>query len=352
VFVEALVDNISLHVFEEALVKLRTSLAESKEDPNEDFQSTKDWLTIRKRSQVEIPALNPMELASFCRTMWSRSSKIFRGNIRSFDQPKDAVGEKDAVTAAWDSFRAISNIKKIWILFRTSNTGLDRNSNLSEKEQQLVLNIIPAACPKVQEFTFFSISNLLPLSFLAHFQDLRLLRFSGYSKSSPEETLSILKSLNNLETIIIYRYPETYPKDNTIDTSSVHSYLSFAPEVLENMQPLKSTHFSHMTSRIPSDHITLPMIHALRPHVESLRSLRIFTDFAVDGDVLLALLDFVASTELKHLCLSMRIPRQFEKLDVQKYLPSTLSRKEVKLANPRGPNPRDLLDLGVNNFTI
>jgi hypothetical protein len=347
-----LVDNISLHVFEEALVKLRNSLAESNEDPTEDFQSTKDWLTIRKPSQVEIPVSNPVRLASFCRTMWSGSSKIIRGNTRSFHQTKDTVGEKDAVTAAWDSFRAISNIRKIWILFRSSNTGSDRNSNLLEKEQQLVLNMIPAACPKMQEFTFFSISNLLPLSFLAHFQDLRLLRFSGYSKSSPEETLSILKSLNNLEAIIIYRYPEMYPKDNTIDTSSVHSYISFAPEVLENLQPLKSIHFSHMTSRIPSDHITVPMIQALRPHAESLRSLRIFTDFAVDGDVLLALLDFVASTKLKHLCLSMRIPRRFEKLDVQKYLPSTLSRKEVKLANPRGPNPGDLLEFGVNNFTI
>jgi hypothetical protein len=194
------------------------------------------------------------------------------------------------------------------------------------------------------------ISNLS--SFLAHFEDLRLLRFSGYSKSSPEETLSTLKSLNKLETIIIYRYPEMYPKQNGIDISSLHSYLSFTPEVLENLQPLKSIHFSHMTSRISSDHITVPMIHALRPHAESLRSLRIFTDFAVDGDVLLALLDFVASTKLKHLCLSMRIPRRFEKLDVQKYLPITVSRKEVKLSHPRGPAPRDLLDFGVNNFTI
>jgi hypothetical protein len=343
-----LVDNISLHVFEEALVKIRESLTESKEDPTEEFQATKDWLTIRRPSQVEIPVSNPVGLASFCRTIWSGSSKIICGNIRSFHQTKDTVGEKDAVTAAWNSFRAISNIRKIWILFRSSNTGPDRNSNLLEKEQQLVLNMIPAACPKVKEFTFFSISNLLPLSFLAHFQDLRLLRFSGYSKSSPEETLSILKSLNNLETIIIYRYPETYPQDNTIRTS-VHSHLSFAPEVLENMQPLKSIHFSHMTSRIPSNHITVPMIHALRTHAESLRSLRVFTDFAVDEDVLLALLDFVASTKLKHLCLSMRIPRRFEKLDVQKYLPSTLLRKEVKLAYPRGPNPRDLLDFGVNN---
>jgi hypothetical protein len=149
-----LVDNISLHVFEEALVKLRKSLAESKEDPTEDFQSTKDWLTIRKPSQVEIFAFDSVGLAPFCRTMWSGSSKIIRANIRSFHQPKDTVGEKDAVTAAWDFFRAISNIRKIWILFRSSNTGSDRNSNLLEKEQQLVLNMIPAACPKMQEFTF------------------------------------------------------------------------------------------------------------------------------------------------------------------------------------------------------
>jgi hypothetical protein len=284
--------------------------------------------------------------------MWSRNSKIIRGNTRSSHQTKTTVEEKDAVTAAWDSFRAINNVRKIWILFRSSNTWPNTNSNLLEKEQQLILNMIPAACPKMQEFTFFSISDLLPLSFLAHFEDLRLLRFSGYSKSSPKETLSILKSLNNLETIIIYRYPDVYPKDNAIDISSLHSYLSFAPEVLENLQPLKSIHFCHMTSRIPSDHITVPMIHALRPHAESLRSLRISTDFAVDGDVLLALLDFVASTKLKYLCLSMRIPRRFEKLDVQKYLPSTLLRKEVKLTNPRGPNPRDLLDFGLNNFTI
>jgi hypothetical protein len=343
-----LVDNISLNVFEEALFKLRESLAESKEDPAEDFQSTKDWLTIRKPSPVEIPTSNPVGLASVCRTVWSGSSKIIRGNIRSFHQTKDTVEERDAVTAAWGSFRAIGNIRKIWIIFRSSNAGADRNSDLLEKEQQLVLNMIPAACPKVQEFSFFSISNLLTLSFLAHFQDLRLLRFSGYSKSSPEETLSILKSLSNLETIMIYRYPETHPGGNAVDPS-VHSHLSFAPKVLENMQPLKSILFSHMTFRIPSDHIAVPMIHALRPHAESLRSLRIYTDSAVDEDVLLALLDFVAGTKLKHLCLSMRIPGRFEKLDVQKYLPSTLSRKEVKLDYPRGPNPRDLLDFGVNN---
>jgi hypothetical protein len=340
------VDNISLHVFEEALVRLRESLAESKEDTPEDFQSTKDWLTVRKPSPVEIPASNPVGLTSFCRTLWSRSSKIIRGNKRSFHQTKETVGGKDAVTVAWDSFQAISNIRKIWILFRSSRTVPDGNSNLLEKEQQLVLNMIAAACPKVQEFTFFSISNLLPLSFLAHFQDLRLLRFSGYSKSSPEETLSILKSLKNLETIILYR--ETYPRDRPID-ASVHSHLAFAPEVLENMQPLRSIQFSHMSYRIPSNHITVPMIHALRRHAESLRSLRIFTEFAVDEDILLALLDFVAGTKLKHLCLRMRIPGRFEKLDVQKYLPSTLSRKKVKLAYPRGPNRGDLLDFGVNN---
>ena len=145
-----------------------------------------------------------------------------------------------------------------------------------------------------------------------------------------------------------------YDGDNAIDASSLRSHLSLTPKVLENLHPLKSFQVSHMTSRIPSYHITVPMINALRPHAESLRSLQIQSDFAVDGDVLMALLDFIASTKLRRLRLRLRIPARFEKLETHKYLPETLWPRDVMLSgdlhlNPHVPLPVDVLDFGVND---
>jgi hypothetical protein len=96
------------------------------------------------------------------------------------------------------------------------------------------------------------------------------------------------------------------------------------------------------------------MFNALRHHAESLQSLQIQSDFLVSGDVFMALLDFISSTKLKRLRLRLRIPARFEKFDVLKYLPNTVSSREVRLSGDlhvtfHDPLLKDVLHFGVND---
>jgi len=197
--------------------------------------------------------------------------------------------------------------------------------------------MIAAACKELTHFTFFS--SLLPLGPLRNMHNLRLLRFSGYSASSPEETLDIFCSLKYIDTLILFRYPEFYDKDHAIETSELPSHISVTPKVVEKMNPLKSFKISHMTSRVPSFHFTLPMIKALKPHLESLITLNISSDCPINGELFEELLTFIASSRIKDLELQFHVPGQkYEHWDLKAFFPKSVTYKKwsfTKLSRPR-----------------
>lgn len=198
-------------------------------------------------------------------------------------------------------------------------------------EQELLLDIIATACQQVQDFTVFS--ELVSLDYLGHFQDLRSLRFSGYSKSSQEETLNILQSLKKLDTLIIYRYPESYDADNNIVTLKLPDYLSITPEVVASMNPLKHIQISHMSSFLPCLHISVPLFQALRHHLSTLRIFQLSSDYALTADVVEELLSLLADSKITDLRIRVKIPKRFEIQDPMGFFPKTCKNGEASTRN-------------------
>ena len=296
------VQNISLHVFMESLSSMTRFRPTCQIAENHAQPQTAEWWEAKYAEQFKPPGAPLAQLFSFIEAAMSKMSN-------AFGFPTKGRLDNNPICSTWNALTSIGELKKIWIVLK-DETGAEYPKY--DIEQQLVLNMVAAACPKMQEFTGFS--NLLPLDYLQNFHDLRLLRFSGYSKSTAEETLGILRGFNKLDSIIVYRYPEHYDKDYAIFTSKLPLHLSFTPDVLSKVRPLKRFEISHMTSRVPSQHITVPILRALRDHKESLRTLSLHSDLPVDGEYLQELLNFINSSDLSNLSLQFTIPKKLESL--------------------------------------
>ncbi|KAG0646342.1 hypothetical protein D0Z07_8423 [Hyphodiscus hymeniophilus] len=293
------VSSITLHVNIESLSSMKSYRTQFVTAQDFAQSHTPEWWEANYTQNFEThkpPKLQPL---SFRTVAMSAIPKIISSRF-----PRKIAANTNPIASTWNALRAVGELRSIWILLKDQT---DPECPKYDIEQQLVLDMVAAACPKMQAFTVFS--NLLPLAYLRNFDDLRLLRFSGYSKATPDEILDILQSLKHLDSIIICRYPEYYDKDYGIATSGLSQYLSLTPAVLSKVSPLKRFEISHMTSRVPSEHITVPILKALRAHEKSLRSLSIHSDLPVDGEYLEELLSFILSSALLSLCLQLTIPK-------------------------------------------
>jgi hypothetical protein len=259
---------------------------------------TAEWWEIQYQEQFDAPEPSVAQPFSFRKAAKSKLSKA-----NPFPRKTKIV--TSPIASTWNALTAIPELKKLWISLNDQSGAPVPRYDI---EQQLVLDMTAAACSKIQEFTGFS--NLLPLSYLRNFHDIRLLRFSGYSKSTPQETSDILRSLKHLDTIIIYRYPEYYDRDQAIITSELPRYLSFTPDVLERVQVLKRFEISHMTPRVPSQHVNIPILRALRAHKKSLRDLSIHSSYPVGEEYLEELLSFIQYSNLSSLSLQLDVPKK------------------------------------------
>ena len=124
-------------------------------------------------------------------------------------------------------------------------------------------------------------TNIITLQCLDGFRSLTSLSWSGYSWSSPQETLSVLDSLPSLDTVHL-RSSESGrgvgrrgpPRERQC---------SFTPDVLRGLRPLKAFGISHSKPNLPSDFLTSAMLQALSTHRESLDNLTIICYAPVDG---------------------------------------------------------------------
>ncbi|OCK75569.1 hypothetical protein K432DRAFT_397153 [Lepidopterella palustris CBS 459.81] len=225
------------------------------------------------------------------------------------------------ISQIWASLQSMPNVQSCWI-------NLNHKDAKMQPLHALLLSMVSVAFPKLRSFSFFS--HLISLDFLAHFRSLRLLRFTGYSLSTPEDLLVVLRSLESLDSISLYRYPEYYDRDYANSSPQVlDAHLSLTPDVITNMRPLKSLEISHMSSSLSSAYLTIPMLRAWRSHHRSLRSLRIGTDERLSKDVVTELLGFIAQTEITRL--QLRSQGDLKPIDISKHVPRTVRFCEVAL---------------------
>lgn len=233
-----------------------------------------------------------------------------------------------SIAAISEAFGMLSDLDKVWL-----NLGSSSRSSLAQKyrgnwsvEHQLYLEMISANCQSLREFTFFS--KLIPLSFLRNLSNIRMLRFDGYSLSSPEETTSILSNLRHLKSLCLYRYPEHYDRDYSASFELYSNHISFTPECLAAMSPLISFEIRHLSSRVESHFLTMAMINTLQKHhSHSLRQLWIHTDGVVDDDMFRALLRLVkASSRLTSLLLVIGTTSVINEQELVNYLPNAVKK--------------------------
>jgi hypothetical protein len=74
----------------------------------------------------------------------------------------------------------------------------------------MIFEMISFACPSIQGLIIIDSSNLLRLSFLANFHNLKHLCFSGKSETSKNDMLPILRSLEHFNSLTRMQDPELY----------------------------------------------------------------------------------------------------------------------------------------------
>ncbi|KAF2815124.1 uncharacterized protein BDZ99DRAFT_190852 [Mytilinidion resinicola] len=252
--------------------------------------------------------------------MAPRENKILR-QARQFGKmlfPKTKPPpDEDLIEEIWTALVRMPNVRYCWVNLAHRDVRMDPLT-------RIFLEMISNAFPRMSTFSFFS--HLHDIEFLRNFQHLRFLRFTGRSTSTPDELLEIFLSLKSLDSLSLYRYPETYDHDHGIRPDGV---LSLTESVVARMRPLTSLEISHMSSRLPSAFLTLPMLEAWKAHLPSLRVLKIGTDERLGATVITELLDVIAQSRLTKL--QIRSQGDKKPLDISSYLPSSLKQCDAAL---------------------
>ncbi|KAI9820296.1 MAG: hypothetical protein M1827_005918 [Pycnora praestabilis] len=189
--------------------------------------------------------------------------------------------------------------------------------------------------PKLRNLTFYV--DQLPLTFLSSLKSLQSLRFTGYSTSPPAETLKALQMLPQLKEIELFGPPPGLKFQQRAGYTGVRRGLSFIPEVLEGVRPLKS--FTICELRDPFSETTIffveGMLLSLREsHSSSLQTLRISLDFVPTKTSLRALFCLLSScTSLRHL----EIGGPGLDADVLDYLPRSLQTLYISITKTLDP---------------
>jgi len=260
------------------------------------------------------PALDSSDLSLLSPAPHSTLPRLFQHAKTTYSKPEITLPRcKSAVACTWEAMTSMPNIRRVWLSLSRRHI---RCSDLRtfDVEQRLILSMISAAWPFLHQLTF--VANLVPLGFLSNFRSLRSLRWTGYSLSTPAETLEILNGMGALEEMSLYRYSDNYKNEYYVTTALLEDHISLTPEVLSQLRPLKSFEITHMALRARSSHLTAPMLGALAMrHKHSLRKLRLSSDRLVEGPVMEELVSFVEEANLKSLQLSLTVPTAFKTLD-------------------------------------
>ncbi|KAF2098156.1 hypothetical protein NA57DRAFT_57321 [Rhizodiscina lignyota] len=197
-----------------------------------------------------------------------------------------------------------------------------------QAEQELLARIVSICCTDLEGF---AIDNaLLHLDFLPRLQQLQHFEFSGFSKTSSNELLSILQSLPRLSSIRIFFAANTTP----MWYGQPHS-MSFCPEVLAGLKPLRKFSICTISSeRSKHTFLTAPMLRALRLHTESLEELNLESNFEINQEVAQELESLVTESSLSRLTLWLVVNDASKKRDLERLSELDIKDSKVSLLYP------------------
>lgn len=228
-------------------------------------------------------------------------------------------------------FSSFPHLHSFWL--NTSNCASIRNPS----QKGLILNDFLLAFAKSTPFlqNLWSFTHLTHLDYLTHLRNLRSLTWTGYSLSSPQDTLRILGDLPYLDSMSLFRHPEVHDKDYDIVTAELYRYQSFTADVLRGMRPLKSFEITHLSSTVNSDLLTKDMMDALLTrHNETLIEIRVESDRLIDQGTFTALLKVISGSRLKKLRLICTILEQGGGFQIEDFIAPSVRQPEIKLFRP------------------
>lgn len=155
----------------------------------------------------------------------------------------------------------------------------------------------------LRSLTFYV--DQVPLEFLSSLQALQSLRFTGFSLSSPADTMKALEKLTKLEEVNLFGPPpglSFQQRRGYVGPKTMHSMTA---DVVRGLAPLKSFTICEIRdplSEVGAHFVESSMLAALsQTHGRSLRSLRISTDFLPSADSRDGLALLLSSSRLQHI---------------------------------------------------
>lgn len=308
------VKAIHIDAPDSTLQDLSCSFTANMWEPNGDPKLERIWteyLSLRRTSSPR----PPHRRESVVLGAWSRLKTL---KLPSTKSKKRRVGE-DPFTLLLQAFGAISHLRRLRLGVGAMPFDYVPFGHLNA-EQELLANIVSIRCGQLEEFVMGN--ALLRLDFLTRFQQLQHFAFAGYSKTSPDTLLSILKGLPQLNSIRIFF---------TASTESMwlgqDGVMSFTPEVLAGLNPLKKFGICTINSERSRDSfLAAPMLCALRTaHAASLKRLDLESNFAVNEEVSEEIKTVVAESSLSWLGLWLIVHEPFKKKELE-----ALSKMDIK----------------------
>ena len=154
----------------------------------------------------------------------------------------------------------------------------------------------------LKSLTFYV--DQIPLEFLSSLHNLQSLRFTGFSTSSPMDTLKALQKLAKLEEVSLFGPPPGISFQQRRGYTGPKTIQSMTAEVVRALSPLKSFTICEIrdpVSNVDEVFLERSMLSALsQTHGRSLRTLRVSTDFLPSVESRNALATLLSSSSSLH----------------------------------------------------
>jgi hypothetical protein len=233
--------------------------------------------------------------------------------------------ESSIISSIWKSLCSVRNINSIWICsVDIQHFPYKDSSQKFPSERQIIFEMLSSACPNL--LSLYVNSELHSLNYLQNFSKLKDLAFTGFSMTSPEKTLSILRSLESLDSI---RIRSRRLLRVSVDPRIVHS---LTPDVLGRIHPLKSYR---------AFEFSMPIIKALRAHSQLLQHLEISTqvEFFPNKELILEVLDFISTCPIRDIHVSFNVPEDSLSVDFNSFFKTSGSKVDVFLYTHKTGRP-------------
>ncbi|KAI9795618.1 MAG: hypothetical protein M1833_006939 [Piccolia ochrophora] len=158
-------------------------------------------------------------------------------------------------------------------------------------------------CTSLRNFCFYS--DQVSLEFLGSLRNLRTLRFTGFSTSTPKGSLKILRKLTRLEGLELFGPPPALGFQHRPGFKGTKVVQSITPEVIQGMRPLRLFTICEVHDTKGAEDETFlneKMLLALRSaHRRTLDRLKISTDFMPSPATVNAMVDLLSASTIHEL---------------------------------------------------